>query len=946
MRKPTVERRIAAIVAVDVVGYARMMEADEVGALAGLHQLRADISHFAAVHYGRTVKEAGDGFILEFNSPINAIHCAVAIQRTRHVARENDTTGFLLRAGIHLGDVIVDKADLIGNSVNIAARLEQLCEPGKVLISGPVYDATKDKLTDLAITFAGKNTIKNISEPINVFSINPMNTESARHYSLYRPIRALYPGATNLANGQSLPPDLHSASQRRMASVMWLGIDEDQDSHSYPIMRNVVTPFVEEHYGVSVPESSVNSLLFEFPSVVDAVACAADIQKKNARLRASRHSQALRIAVTIGEVEFWGATLRGECVLLAEQLCEVCRPSEIIVSTASYDHLLGKDKIPIKEAGEVTAAVSGKVIKYYKLLVHSQAARPRVLHDQKFARKKLRRRCLDLVFGATFWVAVMLSGPLILIGGLWMVVTIAINAVGPLDARTFFTVKPDYGLADVASELSKRNIISSAMVFRYGAWPSYRRAPFLPGVYDFTPGVTIADVIKQLRGKPLTPLTLKIRPSMTSLEIVALLNSNEYLTGTVRTIPSDGSLLAETYTVPVGTDRNAVIYMMKYALETEVAVAWGDGSVPFENGRFRLPSKSALIVLASLVEAEARNEFDQRYVAAVFLNRLARGMPLQSDSALMYGLFGKSSASNVMELTLKQMSDSWYNTFARAGLPAFPIGNPSRRGLASAIHPVDTDALYFLRDSNGRMMYARSEDEQERYILSTRENALRYWTEVSPERAAEGLVAFLSGDWIRLYGRHGPRPFLVNKVGYGYRLRFGPFVSQAEAYQMCRELLGEWFGQCGVVTGKTRDYFAAITAKDIPDPTSDKAYALLQSLVPANLWVPAIGRLAKEERGLSQRGLAGDVHEQSVQLTAGRSVRSALLALGCSEGEVREAASALESLGLFSIREVRVTRVLEDDGTMSLLRLSVFNGSVQLGTVALSENGSYIPVEE
>jgi class 3 adenylate cyclase len=170
MNKPT-QRRLAAIVSVDVVGYSRLMGLDEVGTLASLRAHRAElIDAKIAEHGGRIVKTMGDGLLLEFPSVVDATTCAIEVQE-RMAARNidvADTKRIVFRIGINLGDIIIEGEDILGDGVNIAARIEALAEPGGVAISGRVHDDVRDRL---AVDFidAGEQSLKNISRPTRVW---------------------------------------------------------------------------------------------------------------------------------------------------------------------------------------------------------------------------------------------------------------------------------------------------------------------------------------------------------------------------------------------------------------------------------------------------------------------------------------------------------------------------------------------------------------------------------------------------------------------------------------------------------------------------------------------------------------------------------------------------------------------------------------------------------
>jgi len=170
-----VTRRLAAILATDIVGYSRLMEADEVGTLSRIKSLRREVVDPAiAFFHGRVVKTTGDGMLVEFGSAKEAVDCAVAIQRTMTDRNRNIDEGerIVLRMGINVGDIIFDSGDIFGDGVNVAARLEALCEPGGLCIARSVHDQVVEKMA-FAFDDLGEQTVKNIARPIRLFGIGP-----------------------------------------------------------------------------------------------------------------------------------------------------------------------------------------------------------------------------------------------------------------------------------------------------------------------------------------------------------------------------------------------------------------------------------------------------------------------------------------------------------------------------------------------------------------------------------------------------------------------------------------------------------------------------------------------------------------------------------------------------------------------------------------------------
>jgi TolB-like protein/Tfp pilus assembly protein PilF len=169
------ERRLAAILAADVVGYSRLMERDETGTVAALKEARrAILSPLVARYFGRIIKVMGDGVLVEFASAVNAVGCAVELQKkmTEAAAGEPDDRRIVLRIGINLGDVIVEGDDLYGDGVIIATRIQALAEPGDTWIAASVYDQIEKKLA-LDFEDLGLREIKNIARPVHVYRIVP-----------------------------------------------------------------------------------------------------------------------------------------------------------------------------------------------------------------------------------------------------------------------------------------------------------------------------------------------------------------------------------------------------------------------------------------------------------------------------------------------------------------------------------------------------------------------------------------------------------------------------------------------------------------------------------------------------------------------------------------------------------------------------------------------------
>src|SRR5215831_8906168 len=181
MAEERTQRRLATILAADVVGYSRLMGADEVGTLAALKARRSEVLEPLVVqHQGRVFKVAGDGVLVEFTSAVNAVQCAVDLQHGMAAANDGqpEERHIVLRIGVNLGDVMVEGRDLYGDGVNIAARLEAIAEPGGIVVSGTAYDHIKSKVK-VGFEDIGVQRLKNIAEPVRVYRVDSSHATRA-----------------------------------------------------------------------------------------------------------------------------------------------------------------------------------------------------------------------------------------------------------------------------------------------------------------------------------------------------------------------------------------------------------------------------------------------------------------------------------------------------------------------------------------------------------------------------------------------------------------------------------------------------------------------------------------------------------------------------------------------------------------------------------------------
>ena len=195
----TAARRLAAILAIDVVGYSRLMGEDEAGTARAVREHREAARPIVASHGGRIVKTTGDGLLLKFPSVVAATECAVLIQKlmVERNAGTRETRRIVYRIGVNLGDVLIEGDDILGDGVNIAARLEGICEPGGLLISGAAYDHVRGRI-EADFVDLGETDLKNIARPVRLYALGVGGIARASASTPLSPAAPLNPKAPAL----------------------------------------------------------------------------------------------------------------------------------------------------------------------------------------------------------------------------------------------------------------------------------------------------------------------------------------------------------------------------------------------------------------------------------------------------------------------------------------------------------------------------------------------------------------------------------------------------------------------------------------------------------------------------------------------------------------------------------------------------------------------------
>jgi class 3 adenylate cyclase/pimeloyl-ACP methyl ester carboxylesterase len=292
MNEVKIERRLAAILAADVAGYSRLMGSDEVATVQALKAHRRElVDPNIARHHGRIVKTTGDGMLVEFASIVDAVGCAVSIQRGMVDRNKSvsDERQIVFRIGINVGDIIIDGDDIFGDGVNVAARLEALCEPGGLCISRGANEQIRDKLS-LAFADQGEQTLKNIARSIGVFGLTAQDIAALPEAMLSQPPgEAPRPPAVleqqirfcRASDGVQIAYTSIGAGPPLVKTGNWMThLEKDLES---PIWRHLWRDLARDHtlvrydargMGLSdweVDEISFDALVRDLETVVDAV---------------------------------------------------------------------------------------------------------------------------------------------------------------------------------------------------------------------------------------------------------------------------------------------------------------------------------------------------------------------------------------------------------------------------------------------------------------------------------------------------------------------------------------------------------------------------------------------------------------------------------------------------------------------------------------------------
>ena len=290
-----------------------------------------------------------------------------------------------------------------------------------------------------------------------------------------------------------------------------------------------------------------------------------------------------------------------------------------------------------------------------------------------------------------------------------------VEAPGPLDAQAVVRVPPGAGVQSIALRLDEAGVIDAPLLFVLVARATETAPELKAGEFAFPPRTSLRGALDILVEGQTVVRKLTLPEGITSREAAARLRAAEGLTGSLAKVPAEGSLLPETYHYDWGDRRAALVDRMQAAMDDALDDLW-----PGRASDLPFATRREAVTLASIVEKETSVPKERALVAGVFVNRLRRGMRLQSDPTVRYAL---SREGETLDRPLTradlEVADP-YNTYRNAGLPPGPIANPGRASLAAVLDPAETDYLYFVADGSGGHAFAETLDDHNANVRAWR----------------------------------------------------------------------------------------------------------------------------------------------------------------------------------------------------------------------------------
>ena len=280
-------------------------------------------------------------------------------------------------------------------------------------------------------------------------------------------------------------------------------------------------------------------------------------------------------------------------------------------------------------------------------------------------------------------------------------------------------------LDDIGDILEKAGVVSDSTIFIWGA--RFAQLPDLKaGEYGFKPHATMREVAEELQQGKVIQHKITFPEGWTSEQVVQRLLDDTRLSGKIAAIPEEGSLLPETYLYPKGETREHILDQMRRQQDRRLTEIWAHRNADLLK-TLKVPKD--LVILASIVEKETGKADERARVAGVFANRLNRGMRLETDPTILYGLYGGKAWLEPRILTKADLAaPNPYNTYKINGLPPGPIGNPGRAAMEAVANPAVTNELFFVADGTGGHVFAETLDDHNKNVA--------HWREIEKQRHA------------------------------------------------------------------------------------------------------------------------------------------------------------------------------------------------------------------
>ena len=287
---------------------------------------------------------------------------------------------------------------------------------------------------------------------------------------------------------------------------------------------------------------------------------------------------------------------------------------------------------------------------------------------------------------------------------------------GPLASEQVLVITPGSNLAQIARQLEAAGVLENAFIFRIGVRTMALSRSLKAGEFAFPAGVSMRDAAEIIASGKSVLYPLTIPEGLTSREIQELVRQEERLTGDIPDAPlPEGTLLPETYSFTRGDSRAQLIERMRAAMAAELAELW-----PGRDPDLPIKSPEEALILASIVEKETGVPEERPLVASVFVNRLRKGMRLQSDPTVAFGITLGEAPLGRLLTQADLRAPTAYNTYQIDRLPPGPIANPGRASIEAVLHPAETSYLYFVADGTGGHAFSKTLQEHNKNVAKWR----------------------------------------------------------------------------------------------------------------------------------------------------------------------------------------------------------------------------------